>query len=148
MVVHHAMKRNKYSAPTKFLLDWHNFNVMLSWDEPILDFGCGYGFDCDNLKNDGYNIDGYDKYFRPYGIRKLRHKYETVICNYVLNCISKREQLSVLREIRDVLSKSGVAYITIRKDVKTPIKLDAPICHQTGWYRMYRLSKKDLKKII
>ena len=147
MAVHHAMKRNKLSAPTKFLLGWHNFNYMLSWDEPVLDFGCGYGFDCDNLRDQGYKIDGYDKFFRPHGIRP-RYEYNTIICNYVLNCISKKDQLSVLKEIYGLISRDGVVYITIRKDVKNQVKLDAPVCHQTGWYRMYRLTKKELGKIL
>ena len=146
MEVQQAMKRNKLSAPTKYLLDAYGSNGM-SIGEPILDFGCGHGFDCDHLKHIGYNIDGYDKHFRPNGIKSKKYYY-VVICNYVLNCISLGEQKKVLREIHDTLISDGLAYITIRKDVRKPVTLNARVMKETSWYRMYVLTKEELGKIL
>jgi ATP adenylyltransferase len=45
-----AIKRTNLSVPTRYLLQ-HNL-----LKGRILDFGCGYGFDTDELKRQGYNI--------------------------------------------------------------------------------------------
>lgn len=45
-----AIKRTNLSVPTRYLLQ-HNL-----LKGRILNFGCGYGFDTDELKRQGYNI--------------------------------------------------------------------------------------------
>ena len=45
-----AIKRTSLSAPTRYLLQ----HSLLKGR--ILDFGCGYGFDTDELKRQGYDI--------------------------------------------------------------------------------------------
>lgn len=74
-----AIKRTSLSVPTRYLLQ-HNL-----LKGRILDFGCGYGFDTDELKRQGYNITGYDYYYyRPeYPVGK----FDTILCNYVLNVL-------------------------------------------------------------
>ena len=47
-----AIKRTSLSIPTRYLLQ-HNL-----LKGRILDFGCGYGFDTDELKRQGYDTRG------------------------------------------------------------------------------------------
>ncbi len=78
-----AKKRDCISMPTRKLLD-----LGLLKGE-ILDYGCGYGKDVELLKAKGFNVTGYDAYyFKDLPIRK----YDTIICNYVLNVILQEEQ--------------------------------------------------------
>ena len=82
-----AIKRTELSVPTRNLLQ-HNL-----LKGKILDFGCGFGFDTDELKRQGYNIMGYDYYYRP---DYPEGKFDTIICNYVLNLLEPYAQTEVL----------------------------------------------------
>ena len=67
-----AIKRTELSVPTRYLIQ-HDL-----LEGRILDFGCGFGFDTDELKRQGYNIIGYDYYYRP---DFPEGKFDTIICN-------------------------------------------------------------------
>lgn len=54
-----AIKRTDLSVPTRYLMK----NAMLKGR--ILDFWCGFGFDTDELKRQGYDVTGYDYYYLP-----------------------------------------------------------------------------------
>ena len=82
-----AIKRTELSVPTRNLLQ-HNL-----LKGKILDFGCGFGFDTDELKRQGYNIMGYDYDYRP---DYPEGKFDTIICNYVLNLLEPYAQTEVL----------------------------------------------------
>ena len=73
-----AIKRTDLSVPTRYLLQ-HNL-----LKGKILDYGCGFGYDTDELKNRGFDIQGYDYYYRP---DYPEDKFDTIICNYVLNVL-------------------------------------------------------------
>jgi hypothetical protein len=104
-----AIKRRKLSAPMVYLL---NKAIDIAIIHPMLDYGCGYGADCDIL-----GIDGYDPYFRPYGIRNK--EYSIIFCTYVLNTLpSQKERDAVLKDIRSLLMHGGVAFISVRNDKK------------------------------
>ena len=103
-----AIERTKLSFPTQWLLE----NNKLKGE--ILDFGCGYGFDVFDLKNRGYEIDGYDKYHLPEYPTK---KYDIIICNYVLNVLEADEQPEVLMSVSELLKPTGKAYFTVRRDL-------------------------------
>ena len=78
-----AKERNKLSFPTNWLLK----NNCLNGE--ILDFGCGFGSDIKFLQNKNLNIKGYDKYyFKDYP----KIKFDTIICNYVLNVLEPKEE--------------------------------------------------------
>ena len=104
-----AIKRTAFSVPTRYLLE-HNL-----LKGRILDFGCGHGFDTDELKNQGYEIIGYDYYYRsdfPEG------KFDTIICNYVLNVLEPYAQAEVLMNVTNLLRPKGTAYFAVRRDIE------------------------------
>ena len=81
----------------------------------ILDFGCGFGFDTDELKKQGYDIVGYDYYYRP---DYPEGKFDTIICNYVLNVLEPYAQAEVLMNVTNLLSPKGTAYFAVRRDLE------------------------------
>lgn len=103
-----AIKRTNISVPTKFLLK-HNLVT-----GRILDYGCGLGYDTDELQKQGYDITGYDIHYRP---EYPTDKFDTIICNYVLNVLESDKQAEVIEDIKNLLSPSGNAYIAVRRDI-------------------------------
>ena len=104
-----AKERTTLSFPTRWLKE----NNLLKGE--ILDFGCGFGFDTDELQKEGYSIVGYDNYYRPEYPTK---RFYTIICNYVLNVLESKEQAEVLMEVSELLKPTGTAYFTVRRDLK------------------------------
>ncbi len=80
----------------------------------ILDFGCGLGRDVTFLQQNGYEVEGYDPY---YAKEFPKGKFDTIICNYVLNVLMPEEQAGVLMEVSELLKPSGTAYFTVRRDI-------------------------------
>ena len=68
-----AITRTKMSAPVKFLKGQGLLQGR------TLDYGCGKGFDADVLQ-----CSKYDPHFSP---ELPKGKFDTIICNYVLNVI-------------------------------------------------------------
>ncbi len=105
-----AKERTLISFPTR----WLKQNNLLKGE--ILDFGCGFGFDTDELQKEGFDIVGYDNYYRPEYPTK---RFDTIICNYVLNVLETKEQAEVLMEVSELLKPTGTAYFTVRRDLKS-----------------------------
>lgn len=105
-----AKERTSVSFPTR----WLKQNNLLKGE--ILDFGCGFGFDTDELQKEGFDIVGYDNYYRPEYPTK---RFDTIICNYVLNVLEPKEQAEVLMEVSELLKPTGTAYFTVRRDLKS-----------------------------
>ncbi|ALF52871.1 HIT family protein [Nostoc piscinale CENA21] len=104
-----AIERTYLSFPAKFLL---NQKLLRG---KILDFGCGFGNDVKLLREQGFDITGYDPYYLPdypYG------KFDTIICFYVLNVLFAEEQANVLMEVSHLLKPGGKAYYVVRRDIK------------------------------
>ena len=104
-----AKERTSISFPT----NWLKKNNLLQGE--ILDFGCGLGFDTDQLQKEGFDIIGYDNYYRPEYPTK---RFDTIICNYVLNVLEPEEQAEVLMSVSELLKPTGIAYFTVRRDLK------------------------------
>jgi SAM-dependent methyltransferase len=104
-----AKERTTISFPTR----WLKQSDLLKGE--ILDFGCGFGFDTDELQKAGFNILGYDNYYRPEYPTK---RFDTIICNYVLNVLEPKEQAEALMEVSELLKPTGIAYFTVRRDIK------------------------------
>jgi hypothetical protein len=133
-----AITRSKLSAPTKLL--WSSGEL----STPVLDYGCGKGFDADKL-----GFDKYDPYYFP---DKPRKKYKTVICNYVLNVLPVEQEARVLHNIEKYMANDSVAFITVRRDVKVDgltkrgtyqrnVVLDLPTVYKNGSYEIYRMTR-------
>ncbi len=105
-----AIERSAISFPTRWLKE----RGVLTGE--ILDFGCGFGFDTDSLAGEGYYIVGYDNYYRPQYPEK---RFDTIICNYVLNVLEPNEQAEVLMSVSELLKASGKAYFAVRRDLKS-----------------------------
>ncbi len=104
-----AIERRTLSFPTRLLKE----RKLLIGD--ILDFGCGFGYDTDQLEKSGFNIVGYDNYYRPELPEK---RFDTIICNYVLNVLEPNEQAEVLMSVSELLKPMGKAYFSVRRDLK------------------------------
>lgn len=138
-----AIKRNKVSAPMKFLFQ----AGLLPMDKDVLDYGCGRGFDADF-----FSLAKFDPHFFPAVPSGNR---DCVVCNYVLNVVDEKSATEILRKIQGLLSENGIAYVTVRRDVKKEgltskgtfqrnVILDLPIVKEKrGLFCIYRLEKNS-----
>ena len=105
-----AKVRSGASFPTKFLVRTGLIRGK------VLDFGCGLGADVKYLKKKKFDVEGYDPHYYPnYPFDK---KYDTIICNYVLNVLLPEEQAHVLMAISELLASDGRTYYCVRRDLK------------------------------
>lgn len=104
-----AIKRTDLSVPVRYLLQ----HGLLKGR--ILDFGCGFGYDTDELKQRGYDITGYDYHYRT---EYPKGKFDTIICIYVLNVLEPYAQAEVMMNVSNLLSPKGTAYFAVRRDLK------------------------------
>jgi len=104
-----AKKRDKVSFPTNWL--FRNEKIL----GDVLDFGSGFGKDAEFLKSKEINCLEYDPFYAPDYPKK---KFDTIICNYVLNVLLPEEQAEVLMSISELLKPKGRAYFTVRRDLK------------------------------
>ena len=124
-----AIKRTNLSAPTRFL---EEEGLIVG---RVLDYGCGYGEDAKEL---GFEV--YDPFF---GFSMPTGKFDTVICNYVLNVVPEEVQEEILRDIRQRLKPEGFAYLAVRRDLtgKEPtqriVKLPLSILVENNGFCIY-----------
>lgn len=104
-----AIHRKNISYPLKQIID------SLNYAEPILDYGCGHGFDVMYLLEEGYLIDGYDKYIASSVNKITFNKYKFIYSFYVLNVIPDiSERVDVLEDIKKLSDKDTIIYIAVR----------------------------------
>ena len=104
-----AKEREKVSYPTRKL---YNMGVLKG---EVLDFGSGYGKDAEFLRSKNINCTNYDPHYAP---DYPEQKFDTIICQYVLNVLLPEEQAEVLMSISELLKPTGKAYFTVRRDLK------------------------------
>lgn len=104
-----AIERIKLSFPAQLLLEKNLLQGQ------ILDFGCGFGNDTKLLQQKGFDITGYDPYHLP---QYPTHKFDTIICFYVLNVLFPEEQANVLMDVSHLLKPGGKVYYAVRRDIK------------------------------
>jgi len=103
-----AKERKWPSYPTKQLL------LRNLIEGRVLDFGCGTGIDVSFLKQKKFNVTGYDPYYAP---TYPTERFDTIICNYVLNVLLPEEQAHVLMAVAELLKPTGRAFFTVRRDI-------------------------------
>lgn len=81
----------------------------------VLDFGCGLGVDVNFLRQQGYNVTGYDPHYAP---EIPKGKFDTIVCLYVLNVLLPEEQSHVLMAVSELLHPNGCAYFAVRRDIR------------------------------
>jgi hypothetical protein len=134
-----AITRTKPSVPMRLLAE----KELLVGTK--LDYGCGKGFDADH-----FEMDKFDTFFNPTHPTK---KYDTITCNYVLNVCPIEDEAFVLKHIEHLLNDTGIAYITVRRDIKKEgftskktyqrnVFLKLPVLKETSTYCTYVLYKK------
>jgi len=98
-----AMGRTGVSRPARYL---HENNLLQG---RTLDYGSGRGYDADE-----YKLERYDPHWHniePIG------KFDTIMCNFVLNVIFEEEIETVIEKVKALLNEGGVAYFTVRRDI-------------------------------
>ena len=94
-----AIRRTRLSAPARYLLQ----HGLLKGR--ILDFGCGLGFDTDELRRQELDVTGYDCYYRP---EYPEGKFDTIMCIYVLNVLELYAQAEVMMDINHLLAPQSI----------------------------------------
>jgi ATP adenylyltransferase len=116
----------------------------------VLDFGCGRGTDAIHLSRfTGRPVYGYDPHYFP---TRPAGKYDTILCNYVLNTLPEDEWEAVIDDIKSFMKSGSKAYITVRNDksrlrgytskktYQTTVYLDLPVLYHTSNFRTYELT--------
>lgn len=105
-----AIHRKSPSYPLKQIFNY------LEYDNKILDYGCGHGYDLCYLKELGFNIKGYDKYIKKYSEDiNIEDKFDVINCFYVLNVIAdENERIEVLSFIKNTMKIDSILYIAVR----------------------------------
>lgn len=109
----------------------------------VLDFGCGFGFDADY-----YGWEAFDPYYRqaePSGL------FDTIICNHVLNMLTRGSRHQAMERMQELLEASGMAYLIVprniptsgklalRKRIQNYVRLSLPSVYADGSLEMYRM---------
>lgn len=106
-----AMSRKEASVPCRRLLA----QFRIPRHGRVLDFGCGKGKDVEHLTALGFDVTGYDPNHRP---ERPTGKFETILCTFVMNTRTKEVRDSILREIQGFMAPGGMAFISVRRDIK------------------------------
>lgn len=118
-----VVHRKSLSRPVKTYLN--SGLIARGWN--ILDFGCGKGFDCDELE-----YVGYDPFHRP---EKLNKQFNVVMTNFVINVLDIDTRKKAIQEAYNyVIPDFGKLLIAVRskKEIEKS-KKDTWITYQDGY---------------
>jgi len=80
----------------------------------VLDWGCGRGADADYIMRDICYCDRYDPHYQP---DLPTHKFDTVLCTYVLCTIPEyHDRAGIIEQAWEYLAPGGWMYVTVRAD--------------------------------
>ena len=110
-----AISRKQASVPTRTLL-----KEGAIWGR-VLDYGCGKGMDTKFLLSEGFEVLSYDPHYEPFDMRNAG-KFDTIICNYVLNVIEdEKARIQLIKTLINYLYIGGKLFLTARpaNDIET-----------------------------
>lgn len=150
-----AIARRTLSAPMRHL----NSLALIPQTSKSLDYGCGRGYDADQL-----GMDKFDPFHFP---QAMSSEYDVVTCNYVLNVIeSEDERQDVITELLRNTRSGGVIYVSVRNDKRalkgitskgtwqgfiSDLELEANgfwLIKQTSNYRMFKYRKPRMSALL
>lgn len=114
----------------------------------VLDYGCGFGFDADCL-----GWDAFDPYYRP---TPPQGGYDTIVCNHVLNMLTRSTRHQVLTTIQQHLNDHGTAWLIVprniprggkvglRKRIQNYVILDLPSVLANENLEIYQFDKQTM----
>ena len=110
----------------------------------VLDYGCGFGLDADH-----YGWEGFDPYYRQ---QPPTGEFDTIVCNYVLNMLTRASRRAALDRIQALLTQSGRAWLIVprnipltdkvamRKQIQNYVQLELPSVYADEKLAIYRMS--------
>ncbi len=137
-----ALRRQTISAAARWLVDTGRVHGR------VLDYGCGFGFDADH-----FGWEAFDPYYRqtpPQG------GYDTILCNHVLNMLTRDSRSEAIASIQNYLAASGTAWlivprnipprgkVALRKRIQNYVVLDLPSVRSTEELEIYQLDKQTV----
>ena len=130
-------------ATVSFGADWLIQNDLVQGR--VLDYGCGYGLDADRF---GWNA--FDPYYRQ---QEPTGKFDTIICNHVLNMLTRDSRHRATKRIQGLLTEVGVAWLIVprniphtgkvamRKRIQNYVRLELPSVYSDGKREIYRMDR-------
>lgn len=146
-----AISRKVASTPLRHILSYN----LIKPGMDTLDYGCGKGKDVGHLWDMGVISRGFDPHQEGWQDPQwLGYKYDVITCTYVLNVVDKSERKRIIERIQHMLKPKGKAYISVRRDIKKPIKtkigthqwpihLPLKAIRETSSYCIYELNKNE-----
>jgi hypothetical protein len=113
----------------------------------VLDYGCGFGFDADH-----FGWEAFDPWYRQ---REPTGEYDTIICNHVLNMLTRATRHQVIHTIQQKLAPRGKAWlilprnipvngkVAMRKRIQNYVVFDLPSVYVDRSLEIYRLGKSS-----
>ncbi len=135
-----AIRHDEVSFAARWLVDNHRIQGR------VLDYGCGHGFDADH-----FGWCGYDPYYRQ---QSPGGTFDTVVCNHVLNMLTRRARTEAIDKIQNLLADDGVAWLAVprnipktgklgtRKRIQNYVVLDLLSCFSDAMLEIYRMTKE------
>lgn len=134
-----ALRRTRVSFAARWLVDADLITGR------TLDYGCGFGNDADHL-----GWDAFDPYYRP---QPVEGTYDTIVCNHVLNMLTRHSRQQAIDAIQGQLAERGNAWlivprniprsgkIAMRKRIQNYVVLDLPSVYLDDKLEIYRLQR-------